>query len=73
MQQRLHKSFEMLSKGQSVADVAAATGFADQAHLTRAFKRVTGITPGRLRKDHLAFQSQPATSRPRITWPLPGL
>jgi AraC-like DNA-binding protein len=73
MQQRLHKSFEMLSKGQSVADVAAATGFADQAHLTRAFKRVTGITPGRLRKDHLAFQSQPATSRPRIAWPLPGL
>jgi AraC family transcriptional regulator len=25
--------------------VAAATGFADQSHFTRTFKRVTGATP----------------------------
>jgi AraC-like DNA-binding protein len=70
MQRRLHRGLELLSKGQAVADVAAATGFADQAHLTRAFKRVTGITPGRFRKDHLVFQSQTANAHPRL-FPLP--
>jgi AraC-like DNA-binding protein len=73
MQRRLHKSLELLSKGQSVADVAATTGFADQAHLTRAFKRITGITPGRFRNDHLVFLSQPTNSRPRFVSPLPSL
>lgn len=73
MQRRLHKSLELLSKGQCVADVASATGFADQAHLTRAFKRVTGITPGRYRKDHIGLQSQRATNQSHFAWPLYGL
>ena len=33
--------------GQSLAEVAAETGFVDQAHLTRRFKRLVGTTPGR--------------------------
>ncbi len=36
-----------LTKGSSIADTAIDTGFADQSHLTRHFKRITGITPGR--------------------------
>ena len=32
-----------------IAQVAFALGFADQSHFTRAFARVTGITPGRYR------------------------
>ena len=32
-----------------LADVALATGFADQAHLTRKFKAAFGITPARYR------------------------
>jgi AraC-like DNA-binding protein len=32
-------------KGESLSMVAAATGFADQSHFTRTFKRVTGATP----------------------------
>jgi len=72
-QRRLHKGLELLSKGDAVADVAAATGFADQAHLTRAFKRLTGITPGRFRKDHLVFQSQLANDCTRVVSPIPGL
>jgi AraC-like DNA-binding protein len=66
MQRRLHKSLEMLSQGEPVAEVAAATGFADQAHLTRVFKRVTGITPGRFRRDHVAFQSHGSVISSRI-------
>jgi AraC-like DNA-binding protein len=27
--------------------VARETGFADQSHLTRRFKRLVGVTPGR--------------------------
>jgi len=33
-----------------LADIAAATGFTDQSHLTHAFRRQIGITPGRYRK-----------------------
>lgn len=58
VQQRIHRCVELLGKGQSVADVAANTGFADQAHLTRMFKRIRGITPGQYRKDNIAFQMQ---------------
>lgn len=35
----------------SLADVAAGSGFADQSHLTRVFKRSTGLTPARYRRD----------------------
>lgn len=34
----------------ALTDVAALTGFADQSHLTRVFKRVTGLTPARYRR-----------------------
>lgn len=33
-----------------LAAIAASAGFADQAHLTRVFKRVTGWTPARYRR-----------------------
>lgn len=36
-------------RGASLADVAAATGFCDQAHFTRAFKARVGVTPGSYR------------------------
>jgi AraC-like DNA-binding protein len=38
-----------LAAGLSPAQTAAAVGFADQAHLTRWFKRVTGVTPAAFR------------------------
>ena len=34
----------------SIADIATLTGFADQAHLTRVFHRVTGVSPGAWRR-----------------------
>jgi AraC family transcriptional regulator len=34
----------------SLAEIAAATGFADQAHMTRAFRGVTGTTPAAWRR-----------------------
>lgn len=36
--------------GRTLAEVALDSGFADQSHLTRVFRRVTGTTPGALRQ-----------------------
>lgn len=46
MQQRIARVKERLSAGRSsISDIASACGFADQAHLTRVFKRHSGLTP----------------------------
>jgi AraC-like DNA-binding protein len=37
---------ELLQKGASLSDAAAAAGFADQSHFTRHFKKTYGKTPG---------------------------
>jgi AraC family transcriptional regulator len=43
---RITRAQQLLLDGQwSIAEIAAATGFADQAHLTRVFHRLTGMTP----------------------------
>ncbi|MFD7654931.1 AraC family transcriptional regulator [Actinosynnema sp. NPDC059797] len=44
-QRRLREARALLSAGVPPAEVAVATGFADQAHLTRWFRRCYGITP----------------------------
>lgn len=35
-----------------LADIAAETGFFDQSHLTRVFKKERGMTPGEYRRQH---------------------
>ena len=37
----------MIAAGVSLSETAAATGFADQSHLTRHFSARFGLTPGR--------------------------
>ena len=45
---RILRAREMLQNNpMSIADVAYATGFTDQSHLTRWFKRIVGVTPGK--------------------------
>lgn len=50
---RVRRAQEALRKGETPGAVAAATGFCDQAHLTRAFKARLGVTPGAFRAAHL--------------------
>ncbi|MCQ4104570.1 AraC family transcriptional regulator [Erwinia persicina] len=44
---RLYQASQLLRAGLPAADVAAAVGLTDQAHLTRSFAARYGITPGR--------------------------
>ena len=44
-QLRLRAVRQWLAQGMPLAEAAAAAGFADQAHLTRWFRRCYGITP----------------------------
>ncbi|MFJ6580911.1 AraC family transcriptional regulator [Streptomyces sp. NPDC091368] len=44
---RIDRARRLLLDGRAPVDVAAATGFYDQSHLNRSFKRIVGTTPGR--------------------------
>ena len=46
---RVRRAQSLLRDGLPVALVAQDCGFVDQSHLTRAFKRHVGVTPGRFR------------------------
>jgi len=48
-QMRLRTARRALASGTGIAAAAALSGFADQAHLTRWFRRCYGITPGAYR------------------------
>lgn len=48
-QYRATRARALLATGHRPAQAAALTGFADQAHLTRWFRRVFGVTPGAFR------------------------
>jgi AraC-like DNA-binding protein len=43
--QRIRLARRMLERGVPIAEVAAATGFVDQSHLHRHFRRTLGMTP----------------------------
>ncbi|MET8802699.1 AraC family transcriptional regulator [Streptomyces sp. NPDC004546] len=49
MSRRVGRARRLLLDGLAPGEVAPATGFYDQAHLTRHFKKLVGVTPGRYR------------------------
>ncbi|WP_457443411.1 AraC family ligand binding domain-containing protein [Roseateles sp. P5_E4] len=48
LQRRVQRARRLVRQGLSLAEVAAASGFADQSHMTRCFVRNFGLTPGAL-------------------------
>lgn len=50
LQQRANRARRLILSGKdSLADIAAACGYADQSHMTREFKRRYGLTPAAFR------------------------
>lgn len=58
--QRARSAYALLQEGWSPASAAAEAGFADQAHMTRAFTALAGKSPARI----LASGPSPFDSRP---------
>ncbi|BBD07323.1 putative AraC type helix-turn-helix-domain-containing protein [Desulfovibrio ferrophilus] len=50
MNARIRRARQLLRTTIRLADIAQEIGFSDQAHFTNAFKRFTGLTPGKYRK-----------------------
>ncbi|AZL84509.1 AraC family transcriptional regulator [Aliivibrio salmonicida] len=50
IQSRLRMARKLLKQGHSLSDTAQETGFYDQSHLHRHFKKAMGITPGQYLK-----------------------
>jgi AraC-like DNA-binding protein len=50
-QVRVARARQLICAGAELADVACRAGFFDQAHLTREFKKIYSITPGRFARD----------------------
>jgi AraC family transcriptional regulator len=45
-----HARQRMLESNEPLVEIALATGFADQTHFTRSFRRLTGMTPSEFRR-----------------------
>ena len=54
IQLRIESAKKLLLAGMAIADIAAQTGFMDQSHLSRHFKRMVGVPPGQYRQTRSA-------------------
>lgn len=46
LQLRVAHARKLIRDGEAITNAALETGFCDQSHLSRSFKRITGMTPG---------------------------
>ncbi|MER7927580.1 AraC family transcriptional regulator [Streptomyces sp. NPDC096057] len=51
MSRRVDHARRLLLEGRPPGEVATVTGFYDQSHLTRHFRKLVGVTPGRYSRD----------------------
>jgi AraC-like DNA-binding protein len=51
---RLDRAKSAIRSGHSLAEASFMSGFADQSHMTRQFKRAFGLTPGHWHAIHLS-------------------
>jgi AraC-like DNA-binding protein len=74
-QLRVRLARRLLDSGMAPAEVAAEVGFADQAHLTKHFKRIMGVPPGSYQRERAAYgvdgagpRSGQERTRPGLPW-----
>lgn len=59
LQARVHKAQQLLLDREStLAQVALATGFADQSHFTRVFRQISGATPAAWRRTYTCLNKR---------------
>jgi AraC-like DNA-binding protein len=58
LMRRLDLARELIEHGRRLVDVAGEVGFADQSHLTRAFKSGLGLSPARYRALRIGTRSR---------------
>jgi AraC-like DNA-binding protein len=44
---RIERARSLIRTGTPLVDAALSSGFADQSHMTRQFKKAYGLSPGR--------------------------
>jgi len=54
---RIERAKELLMTGVTIANAAIDTGFSDQSHLTRHFKRLEGTTPKAFQSSHKMWRA----------------
>lgn len=59
IQVRVWRAKALLRQGWAIPQVASQTGFADQSHLTRHFKRLVRVTPGHYKQNSKNVQDAP--------------
>lgn len=57
---RVRRAQDLLRQGATVASAASESGFCDQSHLSRRFKRLCGMTPGQYQARQQATPSSPS-------------
>ena len=60
---RIKRACWLLRAGMPCGEVAAASGFADQSHFTRHFKKVMGVAPGIYASPHSSLRGAPSFAR----------
>lgn len=63
---KVQQMAQFVCRGHSLADTAAALGFADQAHMTRLVNDVAGMPPAQLMRRARASPFARATGTPRV-------
>ncbi len=64
MDLRIRRARQLLREGVAPRSVGTSVGFFDQSHFTRAFRRLTGVTPGQYAAS--PRRSDAAAGRPRV-------
>jgi AraC-like DNA-binding protein len=74
LSKRLQQAYILLAQGNlTVSDIAYQTGFTDQSHLVRYFKKYWGMTPKALRHQSLEGTAAHAVTLPSpLTAPTPA-
>ena len=57
--QRVQHAQALLRQGATLASAASESGFCDQSHLSRRFKRLCGMTPGQYQAQSTSLSTTP--------------